>query len=84
MTSFAQFYVTCKVVKDSAAAAGLQEIAAVVDEMSMDVPKFGNYVAKTVASLLASGVMSPLKLKEVLSPLEVCASCLVSHPSTEP
>ena len=51
--------VTKELLAGDAAAAGLKEVMAMVDDISMDVPKFGNYVGKTTGLMAAAGGVAP-------------------------
>lgn len=62
--------VTKKVVESDAIASGLAEVMGQADELSMDVPKFANYVATTTGLVLAAGGLEPATLKKILAPLE--------------
>jgi len=62
--------VTAKVIESAGVVGGLTEMMGMVDDISMDVPKFGNYVARSMGLLAAAGSVPPEAVKGVLAPLE--------------
>lgn len=59
-----------KVIEQQGFLAGLTEVMGVVDELSMDVPKFGHYVARSIGLLAAADAVLPESIKALLSPVE--------------
>jgi len=59
-----------KILDSTSTVKGLTEIMGTVDDISMDVPKFGNYVAKSTGLLAAAGGVPAESFSEILAPLD--------------
>jgi len=59
-----------KVIMGNAAASGITKIMGMVGDLTMDVPKFGNYIARTLGLVMAADGILPSTLKDILAPLE--------------
>eukprot|EP00658_Telonema_sp_P-2_P080627 TRINITY_DN8059_c0_g2_i1.p2 TRINITY_DN8059_c0_g2~~TRINITY_DN8059_c0_g2_i1.p2 ORF type:complete len:200 (+),score=76.03 TRINITY_DN8059_c0_g2_i1:286-885(+) len=56
-------------IKQEHVVAGLTALMNQVPDMVMDVPKFGQYVSNTMATLLAHDVMAPEQVKALFEPV---------------